>query len=90
VWECVQLRPSPVTVARDWTTGPLRDGLDRIEVEAPDEDRQPTKERPLINRAAVTCLLARNYRFEGGFFAMSDEPFGKFEQYIIYSPPLFI
>ena len=46
---------------------------------------------PLINRTAVNYLLGRNFRFEdGGFFCMSDEPFGKFEQYIICSPPMFI
>ena len=37
---------------------------------------------PLINRAAVTYLLARKYRFDDGFLFMCDEPFGKFESYI--------
>jgi GNAT superfamily N-acetyltransferase len=46
---------------------------------------------PMINRAAITYLLARNFRFdEGGGFCMSDEPFGKFDQYIVTDPPLFI
>jgi GNAT superfamily N-acetyltransferase len=39
---------------------------------------------PLINRAAVAYLLGRKYRFaERIFFCMSDEPFGKLDQYVI-------
>jgi hypothetical protein len=34
----------------------------------------------LINRAAITYLLERNFCFgDDGFFCMSDEPFGKFD-----------
>jgi hypothetical protein len=45
---------------------------------------------PMINRAAIAYLLARNFRFDDdGFFCMSDEPFGKFDQYILTDPPLF-
>jgi hypothetical protein len=46
---------------------------------------------PMINRAAISYLLARGYRFDDGFFfCMSDEPFGKFDQYIVTDPSLFI
>jgi ribosomal protein S18 acetylase RimI-like enzyme len=45
---------------------------------------------PLINQSAVGYLLERGYRFED-FTAlfMSDEAFGKFENYIFTSPPFF-
>jgi GNAT superfamily N-acetyltransferase len=46
---------------------------------------------PLINRTAVTYLLTRGFLLAGGFcFFMSDEPFGRFENYIICSPPMFL
>ena len=39
---------------------------------------------PLINRAAITYLLRRKYRFAvRTFFCMGDEPFGKLDQYVI-------
>jgi ribosomal protein S18 acetylase RimI-like enzyme len=46
---------------------------------------------PLINRVAVSHLLARGFRLDEtyGLF-MSDEPFGKFENYIICNPPFFL
>lgn len=48
-------------------------------------------EVPMINRAAVDYLLSRNFRIDT-FIAlfMSDEPFGKFENYILTSPPFFM
>jgi len=48
-------------------------------------------EVPLINRAAVDYLLARDYRMDA-FFAhfMSDTSFGRFENYIPPSPPFFL
>lgn len=47
-------------------------------------------EVPLINEIAVQYLLGRGYKMDG-FFAMlmSDKPFGKFENYIVTSPPFF-
>jgi GNAT superfamily N-acetyltransferase len=46
---------------------------------------------PMINRAAVDYLLARHFRLESvGVFFMSNEPFGKFENYIMSSPPFFL
>lgn len=48
-------------------------------------------EVPLINRAAVRYLLANGYRMDTSYeFFMSNRPFGKFENYIFTSPPLFI
>ena len=47
-------------------------------------------EVPLINEVAVQYLLKRGYKMDD-FFAMfmSDRPFGKFENYIVTSPPYF-
>jgi hypothetical protein len=46
---------------------------------------------PMINRVAVTYLLARRFLFAEWFgFFMSDEPFGAFENYIVCSPPMFL
>jgi GNAT superfamily N-acetyltransferase len=46
---------------------------------------------PLVNRAAVTHLLARNYRFEELVYScMSDEPYGNFEQYLVHHPPIIL
>jgi hypothetical protein len=46
---------------------------------------------PLINRVAVTYLLARRFLLAGWFaFFMSDEPFGAFANYIQCSPPFFL
>jgi hypothetical protein len=47
-------------------------------------------EVPLINETAVQYLLGRGYQMDG-FFAMlmNDKPFGKFENYIVTSPPIF-
>lgn len=48
-------------------------------------------EVPMVNRAAVDYLLARNFRLDS-FIAifMSDLPFGRFENYITTSPPFFL
>ncbi|NUM45113.1 MAG: GNAT family N-acetyltransferase [Anaerolineales bacterium] len=56
-------------------------GLERVGVEV-----------PLHNRHAVDYLLACGFKIPDGFFAffMSDAPFGKFEQYIVTSPPFFM
>ncbi len=46
---------------------------------------------PLVNRHAVDYLLGRGYQFEDfTVFFMSDEPFGRFENYIFTSPPFFM
>ena len=48
-------------------------------------------EVPMINRAAVDYLLARAFRVDA-FIAtlMQDQPFGRFENYVITSPPFFM
>jgi GNAT superfamily N-acetyltransferase len=47
-------------------------------------------EVPMVNRAAIDALLGRGFRMDP-FMAlfMSDRPFGKFENYIVLSPPFF-
>ena len=46
---------------------------------------------PLINRHAVDYLLGRGFQLENfTVFFMSDEPFGRSENYIFTSPPFFI
>lgn len=48
-------------------------------------------ELPMINRVAVQYLLGRGYQLESFVVvAMSDEPFGKFENYVFSSPPFFM
>ncbi|MEW5987410.1 MAG: GNAT family N-acetyltransferase [Chloroflexota bacterium] len=46
---------------------------------------------PLINRAAVDYLLRRSFQLEAfTVLFMSDHAFGKFENYILSSPPFFM
>jgi GNAT superfamily N-acetyltransferase len=46
---------------------------------------------PLINRAAVDYLLRQGFKMEDfTVLFMSDEAFGRFENYVITSPPFFI
>jgi GNAT superfamily N-acetyltransferase len=48
-------------------------------------------EVPLINRVVVDYLLERGYQLDGFLGSiMSDEPFGKFENYLLTSPPFFL
>ena len=48
-------------------------------------------EVPANNTSAIDHLTKRNYRLEGFMGSiMSDEPFGKFENYILTSPPYFL
>jgi GNAT superfamily N-acetyltransferase len=45
---------------------------------------------PLINNTAVTYLLSRRYQLNDQYFLfMSDQPFGRFENYIQFSPEMF-
>jgi GNAT superfamily N-acetyltransferase len=47
-------------------------------------------EVPMINRVAVNYLLARGYRLDDFIaFVMTDEPLGRWENYIATSPPFF-
>jgi hypothetical protein len=45
---------------------------------------------PMINAAAVSYLLARQYQLGGFLFFMSDTHFAKFEQHIQCDPPVFL
>jgi GNAT superfamily N-acetyltransferase len=46
---------------------------------------------PLVNRHAVDYLLGRGFHLvDFTVFFMSDEPFGRFENYIFTSPPFFM
>jgi GNAT superfamily N-acetyltransferase len=48
-------------------------------------------ELPLVNRAATKYLMNRGYRLTGFIGSiMSDRPFGKFENYLLTSPPFFL
>ena len=48
-------------------------------------------EVPANNTSAIDHLTKRKYRLEGFMGSiMSDEPFGKFENYILTSPPYFL
>jgi hypothetical protein len=48
-------------------------------------------EVPLHNRHAVDYLLSHGFAMDAFIaFFMSDKPFGKFEQYIVTSPPFFV
>lgn len=48
-------------------------------------------ETPMLNHAAVDYMLARGFKLDENIILfMSDEPFGRFEKYISYSPPFFL
>jgi len=66
--------------------------LAHAETQAAAQDRDEFGlEVPMGNRAAIDYLLARGYRMDS-FVAMlmSDAPFGRFENYILTSPPFFL
>lgn len=48
-------------------------------------------ETPTINTTAIDYLMSRGYRIDG-FMAsiLSEKPFGKFENYLLTSPPFFL
>jgi GNAT superfamily N-acetyltransferase len=48
-------------------------------------------ETPTINTIAIDYLMSRSYRIEGFMTSiLSDKPFGKFENYLLTSPPFFL
>lgn len=48
-------------------------------------------EVPLINLAATDYLLGRGYKMQPFYaFFMSDVPMGRFENYVLFSPPYFV
>jgi GNAT superfamily N-acetyltransferase len=65
--------------------------LARAEDEAAKDGREFGLEVPMINRAAVDYLLVRGFHMDSFMaISMSDVPFGKFENYIVPSPPFFL
>jgi hypothetical protein len=55
-------------------------GLDNIEIQV-----------PAPNEAAMRHLLGRGYRLDPWInFLMSDCPFGRFDRFVPFSPPLFL
>lgn len=65
--------------------------LAHAESEAARAGRECGFEVPMANQAAVDYLLGRGYRLDS-FVAMlmTDAPFGKFENYIVTSPPFIL
>jgi GNAT superfamily N-acetyltransferase len=48
-------------------------------------------ETPTVNTIAIDHLMSRGYRLEGFITSiLSDKPFGKFENYLLTSPPFFL
>jgi len=48
-------------------------------------------ETPTTNTIAIDYLMSRGYRIEGFMTSiLSDEPFGKLENYLLTSPPFFL
>jgi GNAT superfamily N-acetyltransferase len=65
--------------------------LAHAETEAALKGSDFSVEVPMINRAAVDYLLSRGCKMESFFeFFMADSSFGKFENYILTSPPFFV
>ncbi len=65
--------------------------LAHAETEAALKGSEFSIEVPMVNRAAVDYLLSRGCKLESFFeFFMADSPFGKFENYILTSPPFFV
>ena len=55
-------------------------GLQRIEIQV-----------PAPNEVAIRHLMGRGYRFDTWIkFLMSDRPFGRFDRFLPFSPPLFL
>jgi GNAT superfamily N-acetyltransferase len=55
-------------------------GLERLELQV-----------PAPNAIAIRHLMGRRYRFDSWInFLMSDRPFGQFDRFIPFSPPLFL
>jgi len=65
--------------------------LAHSETQAAEADSEFSVEVPMINRAAIDYLLKRGCKLEAFFeFFMADASFGKFENYILTSPPFFV
>ncbi len=65
--------------------------LAHAETAAANQGAEFSVEVPMINHAAVDHLLNRGCKLESFFeFFMADKPFGKFENYVLTSPPFFV
>ncbi len=65
--------------------------LAHAETEAALKGTEFSVEVPMVNCVAVDYLLSRGCKLESFFeFFMADSPFGKFENYILTSPPFFV
>jgi GNAT superfamily N-acetyltransferase len=65
--------------------------LSHAETEAAKKRSEFSVEVPMVNRAAVDHLLDRGCKMESFFeLFMADTLFGKFENYILTSPPFFV
>ena len=65
--------------------------LAHAETEAALKGTEFSVEVPMVNRVAVDYLLSRSCKLESFFeFFIADSPFGKFENYILTSPPFFV
>ena len=65
--------------------------LAHAESEAAGHDLPFGLEVPTVNEAAVNCLLSRGFRLDTFVgILMNDKPRGKFENYIVFSPPFFL
>ncbi len=65
--------------------------LAHAETKSAERDGRFFVELPLVNRVAVDYLLERGCKMDSFFeFFMADAPFGKFENYILTSPPFFV
>lgn len=48
-------------------------------------------ETPSVNKVAIDYLMSRGYRIEGFITSiLSEKPFGRFENYLLTSPPFFL
>ena len=46
---------------------------------------------PAPNEVAIRHLMGRGYRFDTWInFLMSDSPFGRFDRFVPFSPPMFL
>lgn len=65
--------------------------LAHAETETAGKGSEFSVEVPMVNHAAIDYLLGRGCKLESFFeFFMADAPFGKFENYILTSPPFFV
>jgi hypothetical protein len=65
--------------------------LAHAESVAAEQGREFGVETPLLNKKAIRYFLERKYKIEPfTTLFMSNEPFGRFENYLCFSPILFL